>query len=60
MTFFIVFFQMLSLLIMIGVGFLATKTGMVDDNTNKQISTLIVNIFNPLLIFSSLSKTSYS
>ncbi len=57
MTFFIVFFQMLSLLIMIGVGFLATKTGMVDDNTNKQISTLIVNIFNPLLIFSSAANS---
>ncbi len=57
MTFFIVFFQMLSLLVMIGVGFLATKTGMVDDNTNKHLSTLIVNIFNPLLIFSSAANS---
>ncbi len=57
MTFFIVFFQMLSLLIMIGVGFLATKTGMVDDNTNGHISKLIVNIFNPLLVFSSAANS---
>ncbi len=57
MTFFIVFFQMLSLLIMIGVGFLATKTGMVDDNTNGHISKLIINIFNPLLVFSSAANS---
>lgn len=57
MSFLIVFFQMLSLLIMIGVGFLATKTGMVDDNTNGHISKLIINIFNPLLVFSSAANS---
>lgn len=57
MTFFVVFFQMLSLLIMIGVGFLATKTGMIDSHTNSHISRLIVNIFNPLLVFASAANS---
>lgn len=48
-----VFFQMLSLLIMIGTGYLVTKTGMMDEHTNGQMSKMIVNVFNPMLVFSS-------
>ena len=51
--FFTVFFQMLSLLIIIGVGYLAAKKKMMDAHTNQQISGMISNIFNPLLIVSS-------
>lgn len=45
-----IFFQMLSLLLMIGAGWLATKTGLLDEYTNGKLSPLIVNLFNPLLI----------
>ena len=48
-----VFFQMLALLIMIGVGFFAARTGMLDAHTNQQMSHMIVLIFNPLLIVSN-------
>ncbi len=48
-----VFFQMLSLLIMIGTGYFVTKTGMMDEHTNGQMSKMIVNVFNPMLVFSS-------
>lgn len=57
MTLTTVFFQMLSLLIMIGAGVLAAKTNMVDDHTNSHLSSLIVNIFNPLLVFSSAANS---
>lgn len=53
MTFFTVFFQMLALLIMIGTGYFAAKTDMLDEHTNNQMSGMIVNIFNPLLVLAS-------
>lgn len=53
MTLFTVFFQMLSLLIMIGAGFLLTKKKMLDEHTNTQMSRMIVNLFNPMLVLSS-------
>ncbi len=52
MTIFTVFFQMLALLIMIGAGYFMTKKGMMDEHTNNQMSKMIVNVFNPLLVFS--------
>ncbi len=52
MTIFTVFFQMLALLIMIGAGYFMTKKGMMDAHTNGQMSRMIVNVFNPLLVFS--------
>jgi len=56
MTLFTVFFQMLALLIMIGAGFLAAKANMMDAHTNSQMSKMIVNIFNPMLILSSCAN----
>ena len=56
MTFFTVFFQMLALLLMIGTGYFATKKGMMDEHTNNQMSDMIVNIFNPLLMVASASN----
>ncbi len=53
MTFLTIFFQMLSLLIMIGTGCLAAEKGMLDEHCNNQISRMIVDVFNPLLVFSS-------
>lgn len=56
MTFFTVFFQMLALLLMIGAGYFVTKKGMMDEHTNNQMSDMIVNIFNPLLMLASASN----
>ncbi len=57
MTFFTVFFQMLALLIMIGAGYFVTKKGMLDARTNNQMSDLIVNIFNPMLVLASAANS---
>lgn len=57
MSIFTVFFQMLALLIMIGTGYFVTKTGMMDEHTNNQMSKMIVNVFNPLLVFSSAANS---
>ena len=56
MTIFTVFFQMLALLIMIGAGFFVAKKGMMDAHTNSQVSAMIVNVFNPMLIISSKTR----
>lgn len=58
MTLFTVFFQMLALLIMIGAGFFLTKAKMMDAHTNTQMSKMIVNLFNPLLIVSSAANSA--
>lgn len=58
MTLFTVFFQMLALLIMIGTGYFMTKTGMMDEHTNSQMSKMIVNVFNPLLMLSSAANSA--
>ncbi len=57
MMIFTVFFQMLALLIMIGVGYFVSKKGMLDEHTNSQMSGLLVNVFNPLLIVASAANS---
>lgn len=52
MTTLTVLFQMLSLLLMIGAGAAAARYQLLDEHTNRQISGMIVNIFNPLLVVS--------
>ena len=52
-----VFFQMLCLLIMIGAGYFMTKKAMLDAHTNTQMSRMIVNVFNPMLILSSAASS---
>ena len=47
---------MVALLIMIGAGYFITKKGMMDEHTNNQMSVLIVQIFNPLLVLASASN----
>lgn len=56
MVFITVFFQMIAILIMIGAGFLAVKTGMMDTHTNDQMSRMIANIFNPMLVFANAAN----
>ncbi len=53
MAIFTVFFQMLSLLIMIGAGWFMARKGMMDEHTNTQMSRMIVSVFNPMLMISS-------
>ena len=48
-----IFFQMLALVIMIGAGYWMTKRKMLDEHTNSHMSSMIANVFNPLLVFSS-------
>lgn len=38
---------------MIGTGYFVAKTGMMDGHTNKQMSKMIVDVFNPLLIIAN-------
>lgn len=57
MTIIPVFFQMLALLIMIGAGYFMTRKGMLDAHTNTQMSKMIVNVFNPMLILSSAASS---
>ena len=59
MTIITVFFQMLCLLIMIGAGYFMTKKGMLDAHTNNQMSKMIVNVFNPMLILSSAGSSEW-
>lgn len=45
--------QMLVLFLVMMTGFMCRKRGLLDDNANKKISGLVVNIANPALILSS-------
>ncbi len=58
MTLITVFFQMLALLIMIGAGYFMAKKEMMDAHTNTQMSKMIVNVFNPMLILSSAANSA--
>jgi predicted permease len=58
MTIITVFFQMLALLIMIGAGYFMAKKEMMDAHTNTQMSKMIVNVFNPMLILSSAANSA--
>lgn len=42
---------------MIGAGYYVTKKGMLDAHTNNQMSDLIVNLFNPLLVLASAANS---
>ncbi|MDE7246009.1 MAG: AEC family transporter [Oscillospiraceae bacterium] len=57
MSFSTVLFQMFALLIMIGAGLFAARRDMWDKHSNNCISRMIVNIFNPLLVFSSAANS---
>lgn len=52
MTLITVFVQMLSLLIMIGAGWIAAKKNMLDEHTSSKMSKMILTVFNPFLAFS--------
>lgn len=48
----LLFKQMLVLLLIMIVGFFAAKKGIIDQETNKKISSIVVNIANPAMILS--------
>ncbi|PJI06828.1 MULTISPECIES: AEC family transporter [Clostridium] len=58
----IIFEQMLVLFFMMVTGFVCYKKHFVDDNGYKSMSSIIVNILNPLLIISGVlnKKVGYS
>lgn len=58
----IIFEQMLVLFFMMVTGFICYKKHFVNDNGYKNISSIIVNILNPLLIISGVlnKETAYS
>ncbi len=47
--------QMLVLFLVMLIGFLGERKGILDDITSKKISWIVVNIANPAMILSSLS-----
>lgn len=53
MTLATVFFQMLSLALLIGTGFVCARIKMVDNHSMGHISGLINNVFNPMMMVSA-------
>lgn len=49
-----------ALFIMLIIGFIAAKTGIIDSTASKNLSNLIIKIAQPALIISSLLKMPYS
>ncbi len=58
MTFLISFFSMLSLLIMILVGWVSTKAGILDAKGNQKISAIVLKVCNPMLSLTAASSTA--
>ncbi len=48
------FVQMVVILLIIAVGFLSYKKGIIDDKSTKALSALTIHVFNPAIIFSSM------
>jgi predicted permease len=48
-----VFFQMLVLAIIMGVGFVAGRQRVLERSTMQQMSTMITYVFNPMMMVSS-------
>lgn len=48
--FLIVLEKMLEMFIILIVGIIAFKTGIIDENSNKKLSNLLLMIVSPLLI----------
>lgn len=48
--------QIIVMFILVGVGFLCGKTGLIDKDTNSKLSSLVLEVVNPVLIFMSYQK----
>ncbi|RZT01244.1 AEC family transporter [Cuneatibacter caecimuris] len=51
----VVFQQMLILFIILAVGYIANKTGIIPTASNKTLSGIVLNIANPALVIASVS-----
>lgn len=52
--------QLIQLFLIICIGYLVYKTGILNDNVNRHINSLVINVTMPLLIISSvLSMTNH-
>ena len=52
----ITFGQIMTMVILMCAGFLCAKTDMIDDHANKKISSLLIYIVGPALIFMSYQR----
>jgi Predicted permeases len=50
------FQQVLTMVVLIIIGIICAKIGMIDDETNKKLSNLLLMLVNPLLIFLSYQR----
>ncbi|MBQ5390080.1 MAG: AEC family transporter, partial [Clostridia bacterium] len=50
----------ISLLILMMIGFYASKTGIIDEPMSKKLSKLTVNIAQPFMLFNALVNVEYS
>ena len=48
--------QILIMLILMGVGILSAKTNLIDDHTNSKLSSFLLFVIAPVLIFSSFLR----
>jgi len=53
---YISFQQVLTMVILMVIGIICAKVGMIDDETNKKLSNLLLLLVNPLLIFLSYQR----
>ncbi len=58
MTFIISFKSMLSLLIMILIGWYCAKIQLLDEDANQKISSVVLKVLNPMLSLSAASTTA--
>ena len=50
----LIFEQMIVLLTMMFLGYASYRKGVINDDMSKRLSTLLVNIFNPILVVGSV------
>jgi Predicted permeases len=53
---YISFQQILTMVILMIIGYICAKVGMIDDETNKKLSNLLLMLVNPLLILLSYQR----
>ena len=51
-----IFSQTLIMLILIGVGVMCAKTGLISESSNKELSKFVLQVVNPVVIFMSYQK----
>ena len=54
----VIFQTMIKLLLLLILGYVLNKVNILDQNTNKKLSSLIVNVTTPLLILSSVCASN--